>query len=147
MQPPSLPDISVIPGSPVLLSSPIVPVSTPSIFCWKVEVLKPLDWPLPRSCRPRHAKTPYAVTSLSPLPLLVLVKRPPSPPLVVSPIIHHAPTISIPPQDTPIPILPTLRKRARCEPLPSALPPTKKQYLSQTSFGRISMNNGSFLTI
>jgi len=120
--PPSLPDISVIPASPVPLSSPIVPVSPPPIPCVKVEVSEPLDRPPPHSCHPRCIKTPYVIPSLSP-----------SPPLVVSPIICCVPTISIPPRDTPILVPPTLRKRACRKPSPPALPPPKRQCLANTS--------------
>jgi len=97
MQPLSLPNISVMPGSPVPLSSPIVPVSPPPVSCSKVEVLEPLDQPPPHSHHPRRIKTPYVVASLSPSPPPVPIKRLPSPPLVVSPIICRALTISIPP--------------------------------------------------
>ena len=122
MPPPSLPNISVMPGSLVLLSSPIVPVFPPPVPHVKVEVSEPLDRPPPRSRHPCCVKTPYIVPSLSP-----------SSPLVISPIIHCTPTISIPPRDTPIPVLPTLRKRAHCEPLPPALPPAKKRHPANTS--------------
>ena len=110
-------------------SSPIVPVYTPPVSHHKVEVLEPLDRPPPCSHCPRHTKTPYVINSLSPLPPPIPVKRPPSPPLVVSPIIHRVPTISIPPCYTPILVPPTLRKRACCEPLPSA----KKRRPANTS--------------
>jgi len=83
---PSLSDILVMPGSLVPPSSLVVPVSPLSIPYVKVEVSEPLDWPPPHSRRPHHVKTPYVIPSLSP-----------SSPLVVSPIICCAPTISIPP--------------------------------------------------
>jgi len=119
---PSLPNILVMPGSPVLPSSPVIPVSPPSVPHVKVEVSEPLDRPPPRSRCPRHVKTPYVVPSLFP-----------SPPLVVSPIICYALTISIPPRDTPIPVTPTLRKRACREPSPPALPSPKKRHPANTS--------------
>ena len=115
---PSLPDISVMPGSPVPLSSPVVPVSPLPVPHVKVEVLEPLDQPPPRSRRLCRIKTPYVVPLLSP-----------SPPLVVSPVVRHAPTISISPRDTPIPVPPTLRKRARRKPSP----PPKKRCPANTS--------------
>ena len=121
MPPPSLPNISVMPGSLVLLSSPIVPVSPPPVPHVKVEVSEPLDRPLSHSRHPCRVKTPYVVPSLSPSPL------------VVSPIIHCALTISIPPQDTPIPVLPTLRKRVYREPSPPASPLAKKWRPANTS--------------
>ena len=133
MPPPSLPNILVMPGSPVPLSSPIVLVSPPPIPRCKVEVLEPLDRPTPHSRCPHCVKTPYIILSLSPLPPPVPVKRLPSPPLVVSPIIHCMPTISIPPRDTSIPVPPTLRKRARRKLLPPASPPAKKRCPANTS--------------
>ena len=120
--PPSLPDILVMPGSPVLPSSPIIPVSPPPIPRIKVKVSEPLDRPPPCSRRPHRVKTPYVVPSLSP-----------SPPLVVPSIIRRAPTISIPPRDMPIPVPPTLRKRACREPLALASPPATKQRPANTS--------------
>ena len=107
-----------MPSSPVPPSSPIIPVSPPSVPCIKVEVSEPLDRPPPRSRHPRRAKTPYVVPSLSP-----------SPPLVVSPVVCRALTILIPPRDTPILVLPTLRKRACREPSP----PAKKRCPANTS--------------
>ena len=111
-----------MPGSPVPPSSPVVPVSPLPVPRIKVEVLEPLDQPPPRSRRPRHVKTPYVISSLSP-----------SPPLVVSPVVRHAPMISISPRDTPIPVPPILRKRARCKPSPPASPPPKKRRSANTS--------------
>ena len=111
-----------MPGSPVPPSSPIIPVSPLPVPYAKVEVSEPLDRPPPRSHRPRHVKTPYVVPLLSP-----------SPPLVISPVVRRAPTISIPPRDTPIPVASTLRKRAHREPSSPASPPAKKRRPANTS--------------
>jgi len=111
-----------MPGSLVPLSSPVIPVSPPSVPRIKVEVSEPLDRPPPRSRCSCRVKTPYIVPSLSP-----------SPPLVVSPMVRHALTISISSQDTPIPVASTLRKRAHRKPSPPALPPPKKQRPANTS--------------
>jgi len=87
--PPSLPNILVMPGSPVPPSSPVVPVSPLLVPRVKVEVSEPLDRSPPRSHCPRPVKTLYIVPLLSP-----------SPPLVVFPIVRRTPTILIPPRDT-----------------------------------------------
>jgi len=111
-----------MPNSLVPPSSLVVPVSPLPVLRVKVEVSEPLDRPPPHSHRPCCVKTSYVVPSLSP-----------SPPLVVSPVVCRALTISIPPRDTPIPVVPTLRKRTRREPSPPALPPPKKRRPANTS--------------
>jgi len=133
MQPPSLPNILVLPGSPGPLLSSIILVSPSITSHRKIEVLEPLDWPPPHSCHPCRVKTPYVVAFLSPLPPPIPIKRASSASLVVSPIVRCAPTILIPLRDTPILVLPTLRKRARYEPLSPALPPAKKRHPANTS--------------
>ena len=133
MQPPSLPNILVLPGSPGPPLSPTIPVSPLITSCRKIEVLEPLDWPPSCSRHPCCIKTPYVVASFSLMPPSIPIKRASSPSLVVSPIVHCTPTILIPLRDTPILVPPTLRKRARYEPLPPALPPVKKRHPANTS--------------
>ena len=108
----SLPNISVLPGSPGLLLSPIVLVSPPMASRCAIEVLEPLDWPSPCSHCPCCVKTPRFITFLSPSPPPIPVKRAPLSSLVVFPPACYTPTISIPSWDIPILVLPTLRKRA-----------------------------------
>ena len=118
---PSLPGLTVL-----LVAMAFIPP-----LKWIIQVSKPLETPPACLTRSYRTKAPTPALSCLLLPLPLVIEAMPLPGIIISKVVYHMLTISIPPQKDPIPVPRASKKQVCCK--QELLPPPKKCYPVNTS--------------